>query len=118
MDFATGTYSFAFHPEKDFECQLLDPCRSPSQVFLCAENVASILVCPCVPVVSDNSAEINELKRSFPALFSDKRGTAKGTVCHLEVTDNVPVLSRQYQCSPPHLKILRGIVQDLLDKGG
>jgi hypothetical protein len=86
-------------------------------MFPCAENVFSGLVCPCVPEVPGNAAEINEFMRSFPALFSDKLGTAKGTVCHLELTDNVPVRSRPYQCSPPRLKILRGIVQDLLDKG-
>ena len=117
MNFATGTYSFDFRPEKEFEFHSLDSCGSPPQVFPCAENRFSSIVCPCVPEVPDTSAKINELMRSFPALFSDKLGTAKGTVCHLELTDNVPVRSRPYQCSPPRLKILRGIVQDLLDKG-
>lgn len=31
--------------------------------------------------------------------------------------DNVPMQSRPYQCLPPRLKILREIIQDLLDKG-
>jgi hypothetical protein len=53
---------------------------------------------------------------SFPDLFSDKLGTTKGMVCHLELMDNIPVRSWPYQYSPPCSKILRKIVQDLLDK--
>jgi hypothetical protein len=73
------------------------------------------LTCPCFPAVQDDSAKLDQLVRSFPALFSDGLGTVKGMVCHLDLTDNVPVRSRPYQCSP--LQILREIVQDLLEKG-
>jgi hypothetical protein len=38
-------------------------------------------------------------------------------VCHLDLSDNIPVRLRPYQCSPPRLKLLWEIVQDLLDKG-
>jgi hypothetical protein len=107
MDFATGTHSFAFRPENEFEFQSLYSCRSSSQVFPSAEIVFSSLVCPCLPEVPDNSDEINGLTWSFPFLFSDKLSNAKGTVCHLDLTDNFPVQSRPYQISPRRLKILR-----------
>jgi hypothetical protein len=38
-------------------------------------------------------------------------------VCQLDLTDDVPVRSRPYQCSPPRLQALREIVNDLLEKG-
>jgi hypothetical protein len=62
-------------------------------------------------------ADTVELLQCFPGLFSDRLGTVKGMVCHLDLSDNIPVRSRRYQCSPPRLKLLREIVQDLLEKG-
>jgi hypothetical protein len=53
----------------------------------------------------------------FPKLFSDQLGMVKGMVCRIDLTDDVPVRSRPYQCSPPRLQALREIVQDLLEKG-
>jgi hypothetical protein len=41
----------------------------------------------------------------------------KGMICRLDLTGEVPVRSRPYQCSPPRLQALREIVQDLLEKG-
>jgi hypothetical protein len=88
-----------------------------SQAFPCSEEVFNLLMCSCLPDGPDNSAEFVELIRSFPALFSDKLGTVKWMVCHLEVTDNTSVRSRPYQCFHPRLQILREIVKDLLALG-
>jgi hypothetical protein len=38
-------------------------------------------------------------------------------VCQLDLTDDLPVRSGPYQCSPPRLQALREIVQDFLNKG-
>jgi hypothetical protein len=67
--------------------------------------------------VSDSSAELDKLVRSFPGLFSDEFGTVKGMVCYLDLFDSTRVRSRPYHCSPPRFRILRKIVQDLIDKG-
>jgi hypothetical protein len=52
----------------------------------------------------------------FPKLFSDQFGTVKEMVCQLDLTDDVPVRSRPYQCSPPRLQALSEIVNGLLEK--
>jgi hypothetical protein len=117
MDFSTRRYIFTFHPEKEFEFHSLDFCKDPSRAFPCSEETFRRLICPCFPDVHDNSAKLSELIRSFPAIFSDKLGTVKGMVCHLDLSDSTPVLWRPHQCSPPRLQILRDIVQNLVDKG-
>jgi hypothetical protein len=53
----------------------------------------------------------------FPKLFSHQLGKVRRMVCQLDLTDDVPVRSRPYQCSPPGLRALREIVNDLLEKG-
>jgi hypothetical protein len=93
MDFAMGQYSFAFHPEKEFEFCPQHFCRCLLKVFPCPEDVFHRLVCPCLPEVPDNSVELNELMWGLSALFSNKLGTAKGTVCHLDLMDSTPVWS-------------------------
>jgi hypothetical protein len=61
--------------------------------------------------------KLDQLVLMFPKLFSDQLGTVKGMVCQLDLTGDVPVRSRPYQCSPSRLQALREIVQDLLEKG-
>jgi hypothetical protein len=90
-DFATGSYSFAFHPDRDFEFHPLDLCKSLSHAFQCHEETFHSSVCPCLLEGSGLPVEIKKLMQRFPALFSDKLGTAKGMVCHLELIDNIPV---------------------------
>jgi hypothetical protein len=117
LDFAARRYSFSFHPEKNFQFQEFDFGRDSSRKFPCPEDVFRSLASPCLPIVSDRSAELDSLLRSFPSLFSDELGTVKDMVCHLDLVDSTPVRSRPYPCSPPRLRILREIVQDLIDKG-
>jgi hypothetical protein len=116
IDVTTGSYSFAFHPDRDFEFHPLDLCKSPSHAFQCCEETLHSSVCPCLSEGLGLPVEVSKLIQRFSALFSGKLGTAKGTVCHLEVIDNIPVWLRPYQCSPPRLKILREIIQDLFEK--
>ena len=92
IDFSTCRYSFAFQPETEFEFQSLDFCRHSSQTFPCSEDAFSCLICSCLPGVPDDRAKLDELIRGFPALFSDKLGTVRGMVCHLDLTDSTPAL--------------------------
>jgi hypothetical protein len=117
VDFVARRYSFQFHPEQEFEFESLDLAVAASQHFPSPiERVASLL-CGSVSAESSGSAELRELIRSFPALFSDQLGTVKGMTCHLDLSDTIPVRSRPYQCSPPRMQILRDIVDDLIQKG-
>jgi hypothetical protein len=111
IDFAARRYKFLFQPEREFEFECI------SQEFPCSNDVLARLLCGSLSSGSDNTAELAGLIRSFPALFSDKFGTVKGMVCHLDLSDSTPVRWRPYQCPPPRLQILREIVQDLMDKG-
>jgi hypothetical protein len=58
--------------------------------------------------------DLDQLIQSFAAMFSDQLGTVKATVCNIVLTDDQPVRSCPYQCSPPRLQALREIVEDLL----
>ncbi|PNF41459.1 hypothetical protein B7P43_G13385 [Cryptotermes secundus] len=69
------------------------------------------------PVSQLESRKLDQLVKSFLNLFSGRLGTVKGMVCELDLLDDRPVHSRPYQCSPPRLKALRDIVNDLLQKG-
>jgi transposase InsO family protein len=117
IDFAASCYSFGFLPDKEFDFRSLEFSKHPSQLFPCSEDAFARLACPCFPAVQNDSARLDQLIQSFPALFSDKLGAVKGMVCHLDLTDRTPVRSRPYQCSPPRLQALRRIVHDLIDKG-
>jgi hypothetical protein len=117
LDFGTQRYSFAFRPESEFQLQGLDSCRKSCLAFPCTDEEFGRLVCPCLPEITDNPSKLDSLVKTFPALFSDRLGTAKGMVCHLDLMDSTPVRSRPYQCSPPRLQQLRESVQELLDKG-
>jgi hypothetical protein len=117
IDFTVRRFGFVFQPDEEFEFWCPDLSKLPSLRFPCPEDAFSYLTCPCLPAMPDHSAEPEEFIRSFPVLFSDKLGTVKGMVCHIDLTDSTPVRSRSYQCSPPRLQLLREIVQDLIDKG-
>jgi hypothetical protein len=117
IDFAVRRFSFVFQSDEEFEFWCPELSKLPSLQFPCSEDAFSHLTCPCLPAVPDHSTELDELIWSFPALFSNKLGTVKGMVCHIDLTDSTPVRSRPYQCSPPHSQMLREIVQDLIDKG-
>jgi hypothetical protein len=117
IDFSTRKYYFLFQPESEFDFESMDLGKCKSQEFPCSYDALQKLLCGSIPGGSDNSAEIAKLMRSFPALFSDRLGTVKQMVCQLDLSDNIPVRSRPYQCSPPRMQALREIVQDLMDKG-
>jgi hypothetical protein len=117
IDFSTRSYNFLFQPEVNFPFETFDIAKCNSQEFPCSNEVLGSLLCGSLPDESLHSADITALIRSFPALFSDKLGTVKGMVCHIDLSDTIPVRSRPYQCSPPRLQILREIVQDLVEKG-
>jgi hypothetical protein len=117
IDFAVRRFSFVFQPDNEFEFWCPDLSRVSSLQFQCSEDAFCHLTCPCLPAAPDHSAELDELIRSFPALFSDKMGTVKGMVCLIDLTDSTQVRSRPYQCSPPRLQALREIVHHLIDKG-
>jgi hypothetical protein len=117
LDFATLSYSFAFRQacRYDFE----PGCFSYEQyhIFPCLEKDLKDLVAHVSPLSVSGSRQLDQLVLSFSDLFSEKLGTVKGMVCQLDLTDDIPVRARPYQCSPPRLQVLREIVQDLVDKG-
>ena len=117
LDFVTRQYSFSFHCEQEFPFEAFDLQLCASHNFPRSKKVVTGLMCESLSAESSESADILGLLRSFPALFSERLGTVRGMVCHLDLTDSHPVRSRPYQCSPPRLQLLREIVQDLLDKG-
>jgi hypothetical protein len=93
IDFGISRYSFGFRPEREFDICSLDLCKDSSLSFPCSEEAFSRLVCPCFPILRDDSNRFDRLIRSFPALFSDKLGNVKGILCHLDLTDGIPVRS-------------------------
>ena len=117
LDFGARRYSFLFRPEQEFDFEQFDLAKCMSRNFPCAEKIVAGLGCGSLSAGPEESRDVADLLRSFPALFSDKLGTVKGMVCHLDLSDSVPVRSRPYQCSPPRLRILREIVNELMDKG-
>jgi hypothetical protein len=117
MDFATFSFSFAFDKLRRYDLASVEVPSMPSLSFPCTEEEwQGVVACAWSLCVSE-SRKIEQLVRDFPRMFSDQLGTVKGMVCHLDLTDDLPVRSRPYQCSPPRLKALREIVQDLLIKG-
>ena len=111
LDFAASSYSFAFDKENQYKFESLALSKGDSLVFPCTiEEVKR-------GSLNSNSCRIDQLVEEFPELFSEKLGTVKGVLCDIDLTDLVPVRSRPYQCSPPRLKALREIVQELLQKG-
>jgi hypothetical protein len=117
FDFAARRYSFRFHPGKQFEFETPDLSGGLSSTFPCPQEAASCLLCGSLQAGLEEPVDTAKPVCDFPALFSDKLGTVKGMVCHQDLTDTVPVRSKPYQCSPPRAKLLREIVQVLLDKG-
>jgi hypothetical protein len=115
LDFATSSYSFAFDPESRFQFEALALPKGESPSFPCGSEEMNRLTSFVLP--KSGPSEVDQLVEKFPELFSDKLGTVKGMVCDIDLTDEVPVRSRPYQCSPPRLEALREIVQDLLQKG-
>jgi hypothetical protein len=86
-------------------------------VFPCPEEALKELVAYTSSLSVSDSRKLDQLVLRFPKPFSDQLGTVKGMVCQLDLTDDVPVRSRPYQCPSPRLQALREIVQDLLEKG-
>ncbi|PNF31069.1 hypothetical protein B7P43_G17391, partial [Cryptotermes secundus] len=117
LDFVARKYSFRFCPEKDFDFEPFELRLGMSLKFPSSVKPVAALLCGPSVAGSEEPVDIVELLQEFPGLFSDRLGTVKGMTCHLDLSDNIPVRSRPYQCSPPRLKLLREIVQDLLDKG-
>jgi hypothetical protein len=116
LDFATLSYKFAFEPTCHYDFERLDFCSHESRPFPCSEELTN-LAAYSSPVSQSESLKLDGLVRSFPKLFSGCLGTVKGMVCELDLVDDRPVRSRPYQCSPPRLKALREIVNDLLQEG-
>jgi hypothetical protein len=90
IDFSTRQY---FQPEREFPFESLDIGKCTSLEFPCPNDVFTSLLCGSLPDEPQFSTYI-DLLISFPALFFDKLGTVKGMVCHLDLSDTVPVRSR------------------------
>jgi hypothetical protein len=101
----------------EFKFESFDLRNGMSQKWPCLKQDDTGLLCGSLQTELDAYREVATWMRKFPALFSDKLGTVKGMTCHLDLTDHIPVRSRQYKCSPPRLQKLREIVHDLLEKG-
>jgi predicted aspartyl protease len=117
IDFSTRRYNFLFQPEMDFSFESFDIAKCNSQEFPCFNDVLRSLLCGSLPDDSLHSAEITAFIRSFPALFSDKLGTVKGMVCHIDLSDTTESARDHSSVCPPRLQILREVVQDLVEKG-
>jgi hypothetical protein len=117
IDFFARRYSFRFCSEKEFEFESFDLAEISSLTFPVLTRQVSSPVCGSLIAISSESVELEKLMSNFPGLFSEQLGTVKGMVCQIELSDPTPVRSRPYQCSPPRLRILRELVNDLLNKG-
>ncbi|PNF27381.1 hypothetical protein B7P43_G17494, partial [Cryptotermes secundus] len=117
LDFSTMSYKFAFDLACQYDFERLDVCSRDLQEFPCSEKDLPRLAAYSSPVSQQESRKLDQLVKSFPNLFSGRLGTVKGMVCELDLLDDRPVRSRPYQCSPPRLKALRDIVNDLLQEG-
>jgi hypothetical protein len=115
LNFGNSCYSFGFKPSREFEFQSFDFGKNRTDVLPCLKD--QLIGLACQRSLCFVSPSIERVVEGFPKLFFEKLGTVKGMVCEIDLTDNVPVRSRPYQCSPPKLKILREVVQDLLEKG-
>jgi hypothetical protein len=83
-------------------------------VFPCSKEALNEFVAYTSSLSISDSRKLDQLMLDFPKLFFDQLGTVKGMTCQLDLTDDVPVRSRPYQCSPPRLQAPREIVQHLL----
>jgi hypothetical protein len=117
IDFSSRRFCFLFKPEREFHFEFfeLSQCQRPN--FPCLVRPSTSLLCGSVVARPPDDTDIHELIRGFPALFSDTLGNVKGMACHLDLSDNNPVRLRPYQCSPPRIRLLREIVQELIEKG-
>jgi hypothetical protein len=113
LDFASSSYSFAFRPSCRYDFESLDLSKK-DLLFPYSEKAMAQLVNHISPMSPSDSHELDQLVSAFPNLFSDQLGTVKGMECQLDLTDDIPVRSRPYQCSPPRLQALREIMQGLL----
>lgn len=68
-------------------------------------------------VPRDYLEQLNSLKEEFSDVLTPVLGCLRNGTYEIELSDHTPVRSPPYQCSPPRLKALRGIVNDLLAKG-
>lgn len=66
---------------------------------------------------SGNEQLLEDLKVEFWDVLTHTLGCVREEVCHIDLVDDVPVRSPPYQCTPPKLKALRGIIDDLLKQG-
>jgi hypothetical protein len=114
LDFANSCYTFAFQKSCRYDFESLDFSAHHFHGFPCPEEALKELIAYTSSLHVSNSHKLDQLVLGFPKLFSDQLGTVKGMVCQLDLTDDVPVCSRPYQCSPPRLQALREILQDLL----
>jgi transposase InsO family protein len=117
IDFSTRRYGFAFHADQNFQWESYNLQQCAAQRFPSSNEPVTAMLGETPSPPSYESADILDLLRGFPALFSGGLGSVRNMVCHLDLIDNIPVRSRPYQCSPPRLQQLRDIVDDLLDKG-
>jgi hypothetical protein len=117
IDFANSCYTFAFQKSCRYDFEAFDPSMLQSCSFPCSEEDLVELIGYTSSLSVSYSRKLDQLVLGFSKLFSDQLCTVKVMVCQLDLTDDVPVRSRPYQCSPPRLQALREIVNDLLEKG-
>lgn len=63
------------------------------------------------------SAKVHQLVDQFSDLFSDRVGLVKNFQIDLKVVDPTPVRLKPYPMSPPKIKIMREIIDQLLEQG-
>jgi hypothetical protein len=101
-----------------FHFESLDSSKQYSNIFPCAEGDLDGLSAFCTSVGPTQTRQLDQVVSEFPILFSAKLGTVKGMICDIDLSDDIRVRSRPYQCAPRKLQVLRDVVQDdLLDKG-
>ena len=111
-----GTFRFGFKMGQEFNFKTVAEVRGRPVNYFQGEIEERQYICGEVAQPGD-LGNYGHLVDEFPELFADRLGTVKGRMCHIELTDNLPVRSPPYQCSPPKLQQLREHVDLLLQKG-
>jgi hypothetical protein len=118
LNFGNSNYAFAFEHSLVFQFESLDSSKQYSNIFPCAEGDLDRLSAFCTSLGPTQTRQLDQVVSEIPILFSDKLGTVKGMICDIDLSDDIHVRSRPYQCAPRKLQVLRDVVQeDLLDKG-
>lgn len=113
LDFTGGNFSFKFNPDTIFPMLKLN--EEQEHMDMQEGKIARPL--DTEHLTLSRQRDFAKLVSEFPDVITDRLGSTNMIEYKIELTDNIPVRSPVYNCTPPKLEAIKAQIYEMLKDG-